>query len=245
MKRGPTAQTRFRQALLAAALISALALTGSAGADVFTIVPNTPSTPAAGLPSAEVPNAAGSIAYSLTPPAVPEVLSYPQLLGVWQQAGAAYGIQWQVLAAINEVESNFGRNMGPSSAGAIGWMQFMPSTWERWGVDANHDSVADPWSAEDAIYAAARYLAASGGRDDIAAAVFSYNHAQWYVNEVLGLAKLFHESGSTGTFTLERLQQRVQTASANVLGASRGPLLAQAAPGGLTALGARPGAGAS
>ena len=52
-------------------------------------------------------------------------------------AGAAYGIPWQVLAAINKIESNFGRNMGPSSAGAIGWMQFMPDTWLRWGVDAS------------------------------------------------------------------------------------------------------------
>src|SRR5437764_14700139 len=206
MKRGPTAQTRFRQALLAAALISALALTGSAGADVFTIVPNTPSTPAAGLPSAEAPNAPGSIAYSLTRPAAPQVLSYPQLLGVWQQAGAAYGIQWQALAAINKVESNFGRNMGPSSAGAIGWMQFMPSTWERWGVDANGDGVADPWNAEDAIYAGARYLAAAGGAQDISRAVLAYNHAQWYVDEVLQLAHTFGARGADTTFRLDHLQ---------------------------------------
>ena len=206
---------------LAAALISALALTGSAGADVFTIVPNTPSTPAAGLPSTDVPNAPGSIAYSLTPPAVPQVLSYPQLLGVWQQAGAAYGIQWQVLAAINKVESNFGRNMGPSSAGAIGWMQFMPSTWERWGVDANGDGVADPWNAEDAVTAAARYLAASGGRTDIAGAVFSYNHAQWYVDEVLQLARLFGSGGVDTTFTLDRLQVSLDQARAAVVHANR------------------------
>ena len=206
---------------LAAALISALALTGSAGADVFTIVPNTPSTPAAGLPSTDVPNAPGSIAYSLTPPAVPQVLSYPQLLGVWQQAGAAYGIQWQVLAAINKVESNFGRNMGPSSAGAIGWMQFMPSTWERWGVDANGDGVADPWNAEDAVTAAARYLAASGGRTDIAGAVFSYNHAQWYVDEALQLARLFGSGGVDTTFRLDRLQVSLDQARNAVVHANR------------------------
>src|SRR5437764_2616254 len=221
MKRGPTAQTRFRQALLAAALISALALTGSAGADVFTIVPNAPSSPAAGLPSADVPNPAGSIAYSLTRPAAPQVLSYPQLLGVWQQAGAAYGIQWQALAAINKVESNFGRNMGPSSAGAIGWMQFMPSTWERWGVDANGDGVADPWNAEDAITSAARYLAASGGSTDISRAVFSYNHAQWYVDEVLQLARLFDSGGVQTTFTLARLQVSLDQARSAVVRANR------------------------
>src|SRR5207302_7628728 len=141
--------------------------------------------------------------------------------------------------------SNFGRNMGPSSAGAIGWMQFMPSTWERWGLDANGDGVADPWSAEDAIYAAARYLAASGGQNDISRAVFSYNHAQWYVNEVLGLAKLFHDSGSTVTFTLDRLQQRLQTASANVLTASHALVRAQARAQVLTALADRLAAQAS
>ena len=206
---------------LAAAVISALALTGSAGADIFTIVPSTPGTPAAGLPSADTPNAPGAIAFSLTPPALPEVLSYPQLLAIWQQAGAAYGIQWQVIAAINKVESNFGRNMGPSSAGAIGWMQFKPSTWERWGVDANRDGVADPWNAQDGISAAARYLAASGGRTDIAGAVFSYNHAQWYVDEVLQLARLFGSGGVDTTFTLDRLQVSLDHARAAVVHANR------------------------
>ena len=85
---------------------------------------------------------------------------------------AAYGIPWQVLAAINKIESNFGRNMGPSSAGAIGWMQFMPDTWLRWGTDANGDGVADPWNADDAIFSAARYLAAAGGATDLYRAVY-------------------------------------------------------------------------
>ena len=96
-----------------------------------------------------------------------------------------------MLAAINKVESNFGANMGPSSAGAVGWMQFMPDTWLRWGVDANGDGVADPWNADDAIYAAARYLAASGGATDITGALYSYNHADWYVNEVISLADVY------------------------------------------------------
>src|SRR5207247_1658053 len=87
-----------------------------------------------------------------------------QLSGLWHDAGAAYGIPWPVLAAINKVESDFGRNMGPSSAGAIGWMQFMPSTWLRWGVDADGDGGADPGRAADAVYAAARYRAAALAR---------------------------------------------------------------------------------
>src|SRR6185295_5157991 len=93
-----------------------------------------------------------------SPPAQPVQLSYAELLDLWQKAGAAYGIPWNVLAAINKIESNFGRNMGPSSAGAIGWMQFMPSTWLRWGTDADGNGLADPWNPVDAIYSAARYL---------------------------------------------------------------------------------------
>ncbi len=157
----------------------------------FSAVAGTPA-----LPSATVPNGSElSLASSWTlPPAQPVQLSYDQLLSLWQNAGQSYGIPWNVLAAINKIESNFGRNMGPSSAGAIGWMQFMPSTWERWGTDADANGYADPWSPVDAIYSAARYLAASGGSTDIRRAVFSYNHADWYVNQVLQLAQLYGSS---------------------------------------------------
>jgi len=211
--------------LALAAALSALVLAGPAGADVFQVVPTTaaPTVPAL-LPSAQVPNGPGSIAFTpelLTRPAVEETRTYPQLLALWQQYGAAYGVPWQVLAAINKIESNFGRNMGPSSAGAIGWMQFMPSTWERWGVDANGDGVASPWSPEDAIAAAARYLAASGGATDISRAVFSYNHAQWYVDEVLQLARLFGAGGVDATFTLDRLQVSLDQAREKVVRANR------------------------
>ena len=113
------------------------------------------------------------------------------LVDLWKGAGARYGIPWQVLAAINKIESNFGRNMGPSSAGAIGWMQFLPSTWERWGVDADGNGVADPWNAHDAIYSAARYLAGAGARHDLRRAIFAYNHANWYVEDVLETARAF------------------------------------------------------
>jgi murein DD-endopeptidase MepM/ murein hydrolase activator NlpD len=125
------------------------------------------------------------------PPARPEVRSYEQLMALWQRAGQGYGVPWQVLAAINKIESNFGQNMGPSSAGAVGWMQFMPSTWLRWGMDGDGNGVADPWNPEDGVYSAARYLAAAGGQQDLGRAVFAYNHAQWYVDEVLQLAGSF------------------------------------------------------
>jgi murein DD-endopeptidase MepM/ murein hydrolase activator NlpD len=202
---------------LLAALAVALALAaGTARADTFTILPA--SSPA----SAALPNDASFIvpANLLTPPPVPETVSSAALQELWQQAGSEYGIPWQVLAAINKVESNFGRNMGPSSAGAIGWMQFMPSTWLRWGTDGNGDGIADPWNAEDSITSAARYLAAAGGQTDIRRAVFSYNHADWYVNEVMSISKLFGAAGANETFQLDRMQQSLATAQQALADAS-------------------------
>jgi murein DD-endopeptidase MepM/ murein hydrolase activator NlpD len=215
---------------LVAVAVAALALAGSAGADVFRVVPSVSPTAPAFLPSADVPNTPGSISFPPSlqqAPALVEERSYDQLLALWQRDGALYGVPWQVLAAINKVESNFGRNMGPSSAGAIGWMQFMPSTWERWGVDADGDGIANPWSAEDAIAAAARYLAASGGTTDISRAVFSYNHAQWYVDEVLQLAQLFGNGGVDATFNLDRMQVSLDQNRHAVVKANRNVLKAE------------------
>jgi soluble lytic murein transglycosylase-like protein len=110
------------------------------------------------------------------------------LVGIYRNAGYQYGIDWRVLAAINRVETNFGHNTHVSSAGAVGWMQFLPSTWRRWGVDASGDGVADPYDPQDAIFSAARYLDAAGARTDLRRAIFAYNHADWYVNEVLAIA---------------------------------------------------------
>jgi cell wall-associated NlpC family hydrolase len=107
------------------------------------------------------------------------------LLPTYQAAGSYYGIPWTVLAAINKVETDFGRNVSVSSAGAEGWMQFMPATWDTYGTDASGDGLADPYDPSDAIFAAARYLAAAGGARDIRRAVFAYNHAGWYVDSVM------------------------------------------------------------
>jgi Transglycosylase SLT domain/Peptidase family M23 len=109
----------------------------------------------------------------------------PFLLPIYQAAGTEYGVQWEVLAAINEIETDYGRNLAVSTAGALGWMQFMPSTWRRYGVDANRDGVKDPYNPFDAIFAAARYLRAAGADRDIRRALFAYNHADWYVESVL------------------------------------------------------------
>jgi hypothetical protein len=114
----------------------------------------------------------------------------PFLLPIYQAAGIQYDVPWQVLAAINEIETDYGRNLSVSSAGAVGWMQFLPSTWKTWGVDANGDGVADPYNPVDAIFAAARYLHAAGASKNLSGAIFAYNHATWYVQSVLLRAKL-------------------------------------------------------
>jgi murein DD-endopeptidase MepM/ murein hydrolase activator NlpD len=114
----------------------------------------------------------------------------PFLLPIYQAAGIEYGVRWEVLAAINEIETDYGRNLNVSSAGALGWMQFMPSTWKQYGVDANHDGQKDPYNPVDAIFAAARYLKAAGAATDVSRAVFAYNHADWYVSSVLMRARL-------------------------------------------------------
>ncbi len=114
----------------------------------------------------------------------------PFLIPIYQAAGIEYQVPWQVLAAINEIETDYGRNLSVSSAGAVGWMQFLPSTWKEWGIDANGDGVADPYNPVDAIFTAARYLHAAGASSNISNAIFAYNHAEWYVQSVLLRAKL-------------------------------------------------------
>jgi hypothetical protein len=112
------------------------------------------------------------------------------LLPVYQAAGVQYGVRWEILAAINEIETDYGRNLNVSSAGATGWMQFMPATWADYGVDANRDGRKDPYNPVDAIFAAARYLRAAGAGHDVRQALFAYNHADWYVDSVLRRARL-------------------------------------------------------
>ena len=115
-------------------------------------------------------------------------------LQLFQAAAARYcpGLSWTVLAAIGQIESGDGSNMGPSSAGALGPMQFLPSTWQEWGISAfgetGSPNIMDPF---DAVPAAARLLCAAGAgsASGLRGAIFAYNHATWYVNEVLGLAQ--------------------------------------------------------
>ncbi len=150
-------------------------------------------------PSFSVPLLPGS---SCAPSGVPAVL-----VPIYRRASDAYGLGPQgasVLAAINGIETAFGTNLNVSSAGAVGWMQFMPETWNGYGVDANGDGVADPFNPEDAIFAAASYLRAAGAPSDWYNAVFAYNHADWYVAEVLANAQCYGQlsGAAVGTFEL-------------------------------------------
>lgn len=100
------------------------------------------------------------------------------------EAGAAFGIPWTYLAAINLVETGMGRIRGTSEAGAQGPMQFLPATWAAYGAGG------DVNDSHDAIFGAARLLAADGGTTDIEKAVFQYNHSDHYVAAVSEYAAL-------------------------------------------------------
>jgi hypothetical protein len=154
---------------------------------------------AATAPVTPLPSACG-------PVAVPSFL-----LPIYSAAAQQYQLGPagpSILAAINEIESGFGANLGPSSAGAEGWMQFMPSTWASYGVDADADGVKDPDDPEDAIFAAARYLRAAGMPEDPEGAVFAYNHADWYVAEVMARAACFSGIGNGAIGALSLIPKR-------------------------------------
>jgi len=117
-------------------------------------------------------------------------------LQLFRESAARYcpGMSWTVLAAIGQIESGDGANVGPSSAGAEGPMQFLPSTWQEWGITAFGEpgppNVMDPY---DAVPSAARLLCAAGAGTPagLPNAILAYNHASWYVAEVLALAQQY------------------------------------------------------
>ena len=122
-------------------------------------------------------------------------------IDLFKESAAQYcrGLSWTVLAAIGEIESGDGANEGPSSAGAEGPMQFLPSTWAIWGTDGfGRTGKPDIWNPYDAVPSAARLLCASGGGNPatLPGAIFAYNHATWYVNEVLALASEYARNKS-------------------------------------------------
>lgn len=115
-----------------------------------------------------------------------------------------------ILASIHFNETTFGTNtVNTTGSGAEGQMMFIPATWATYGVDADGDGKKDPEDPEDAIYAAARYLRASGAPDDWHKAIFAYNHAEWYVERILGDARRFEggmEAAASGVGASESCQ---------------------------------------
>lgn len=125
-----------------------------------------------------------------------------QLVPLYQAASAKYGLGSQgpsILAAINKVETSFGTDLSTSSAGAVGWMQFEPSTWAQYGVQPDGSKAPmDPsaWNnPADAIFSAANYLHASGAPGNWQAAILTYNHSQAYLAQVLLLAQGYASKG--------------------------------------------------
>ena len=122
-------------------------------------------------------------------------------LQLFRESAAKYcpGLSWTVLAAIGQIESADGQNEGPSSAGALGPMQFEPGTWAQWGIDGfGQTGPPDIMNPYDAVPSAARLLCADGaasGGAGLRNAIFDYNHAGWYVNEVLTLAQEYAQEG--------------------------------------------------
>lgn len=129
-----------------------------------------------------------------------EPISREEYDRLYKQAAADYGFgeDWYVLSAIGQVESNHGEKLGPSSAGALGPMQFLPSTWLTAGVDGDGDGEKNIMDPEDAIPAAAGYLRSGGAPGDWTAALYTYNHSSSYVLEVLTIAEsLRKQAGDT------------------------------------------------
>lgn len=150
-----------------------------------------------------LPEAAGAV----TPSAFAKADIPPRYLRLYIAAGERYGIDWAILAGIGKVECDHGRDPAPSCtkegaenyAGAGGPMQFLASTWAKYGVDGDGDGRIDRWDPADAIFSAANYLRASGAPHDYNAAIYAYNHSSTYVEEVEHWAARYRgEGGEAG-----------------------------------------------
>jgi membrane-bound lytic murein transglycosylase B len=119
---------------------------------------------------------------------VGRALAPATLRGFYDDAERRFGVPWHVLAAVNLVETNFNRVRSTSTAGALGPMQFLPSTWRAYGLGGD---VRDP---HDAILGAANYLRASGAPRNLRRALFAYNHSTLYVDAVLSFAGRMRKS---------------------------------------------------
>ena len=195
-KTTPSKNTNSNNSNLTTTATQTQPTTGSQPAAAGAQGPTTASGPNGVAPSPQVVAAqAGALAAELaTSAASVQALGFYRiplfLLPIYQAAAIQYGVPWQILAAINEVETDYGSDLSVSSAGAEGWMQFEPSTWLQYGVDALDAGYADPYNPVDAIFAAARYLHAAGASKNLHTAILAYNHSEAYAESVLLRAKL-------------------------------------------------------
>lgn len=119
-------------------------------------------------------------------------LSHSSLNELYQKAGSVFGLDWRILAAVHSVESGQAiQHYKVSYAGARGPMQFLPSTFNHYAVDGDGDGQANIYDVDDAVFTAARYIAANGGMDNIRKALFRYNHSWSYVEKILAIASRF------------------------------------------------------
>lgn len=123
----------------------------------------------------------------------------PVYLALYEAAAARFGLDWAILAGIGRVECDHGQDPAPSctvegqlnSAGAGGPAQFLVSTWQRYGITPTGRGIPDMWNPADAIFSMANYLHASGAPGNYRQAIYAYNHAWWYVGDVLGWASRY------------------------------------------------------
>jgi hypothetical protein len=151
---------------------------------------------------------------SLTNPALPIPADVKRL---YTAAAARYKLPWALLAGIGMAETGHGRTNHTSTAGARGLMQFMPGTWASMGVDGDRDGRADILNDADSVFSAANYLTRSGvseGEAGVRRALFAYNHADWYVNDVLHYAHAY--GGGTVLGGVEDCHREAGTASRTV-----------------------------
>jgi membrane-bound lytic murein transglycosylase B len=142
---------------------------------------------------------AGTVGAAVAPSATAEADIPPLYLALYMQAAARFGLDWAVLAGIGRVECDHGRDPAPSctvegqlnSAGAGGPAQFLVSTWQRYGISASGQGPPDMWNPADAIFSMANYLRASGAPESYRLAIYAYNHAWWYVADVLTWARAY------------------------------------------------------
>ncbi|MGV8967704.1 MAG: NlpC/P60 family protein [Cellulomonas sp.] len=148
------------------------------------------------------PAGEGGLGFGLPAPAMPRLASLrnpaatipDDIKALYLAAAHRYQLPWTLLAGIGMEETANGRTGATSSAGAQGLMQFMPATWARYGVDGSGDGRADIGDDADSVMSAANYLTASGvtaGVDGVRRALFAYDHADWYVNDVLYYAAAY------------------------------------------------------